>query len=115
MLALDLATIRRLGIEAAAHQAVNHLQRQNLRGFFIHLDADSVSDELMPAVDYRLPDGLTWEELTTILRIALSSGKAVGLEITIYNPSLDRDGQAGRQLVDALAKALGRSAPASTH
>src|SRR4051812_18207064 len=38
--ALNLAAGRRLGIEAAAAKAVAHLTREELDGFFIHLDAD---------------------------------------------------------------------------
>lgn len=109
--AFDLYTVRRMGADAAAREAVAHLTRPDLDGFFIHLDADCVSDDLMPAVDYRLADGLTWEELITTLRIALASGKSVGMEVTIYNPSLDRDQSAGSGLVSALAAALGTSAP----
>ncbi len=92
ILAFDLATVRKLGAERAACDAVTHLTRDALDGFFIHVDADCLSDDIMPAVDYRLPDGLTANELTRTLQIALASGKAVGLEITIYNPSLDADG-----------------------
>lgn len=105
--AFDLATVRRMGIEAAAGAAVEHLTRDGLEGFFIHLDADSLSDDIMPAVDYRTPDGLSWEELKTTLQIALGSGKAVGLEVAIYNPNLDKDGSAGRGLAEVLIAALG--------
>jgi arginase len=106
MRALDLAEVRRMGIAAAAAAAVEHVARDGLDGFFIHLDADSLDDAVMPAVDYRLPDGLSVDELKTVLRAALASGKAVGLEVTIYNPALDADGSAGRALADALADAL---------
>jgi arginase len=41
----------------------------------------------------------------------LASGKAVGIEITIYNPHLDEDGSAGRGLADILAAALGTAVP----
>jgi arginase len=109
--ALDLAAVRRMGIEAAAAAAVAHVTRKNLDGFFIHLDADCLDDKIMPAVEYRLPGGLSVDELKTVLRIALDSGKAVGLEVTIYNPDLDEDGAAGRMLADLLAEALGTSAP----
>lgn len=60
----------------------------------------------MPAVDFRLPGGLSWGELGAALRLALESGKAVGLEITIDNPRLDEGGSAGRGLTDLLAAAL---------
>ncbi|RVC30231.1 arginase family protein, partial [Mesorhizobium sp. M7A.F.Ca.CA.004.04.2.1] len=104
---LDLPAVRATGIEAAAREAVDHLTRAELDGFFIHLDADCLDDVIMPAVDFRVPGGLSWDELTAALRLALASGKAVGLEITIYNPRLDEDGSAGRGLADVLAAALG--------
>jgi arginase len=112
ILALDLSEVRRLGIERAAQRAVEHLTapERPTRGFFIHLDADVVSDDLMPAVDYRIPDGLTWDELRTVLEVALDSGRAVGIEITIYNPALDASGASGRELSRTLIKALSRGA-----
>ncbi|MDF2997327.1 MAG: Arginase/agmatinase/formiminoglutamase [Xanthobacteraceae bacterium] len=109
--AYDLEAVRRLGIERAVGLGVDHLSRPELDGFFIHLDADCLDDAIMPAVDFRIPGGLSWDELATALRIALASGKAVGLEVTIYNPRLDADGSAGRGLADVLAGALGGSAP----
>jgi arginase len=109
--AYDLYAVRRMGVEAAARAALDHLLRPELDGFFIHLDADCLDDAIMPAVDFRLPDGLSWDELGTALRIALASGKAIGIEVTIYNPQLDADGSAGRGLADILARALGTAAP----
>jgi arginase len=107
---IDLPAVRAMGIEAAARQAVGHLTREELEGFFIHLDADCLDDAIMSAVDFRVPGGLSWDELGTALRIALASGKAVGIEITIYNPGLDKDGSAGRGLADVLVAALGTAA-----
>jgi arginase len=112
LMAFDLHAIRRLGVEAAARAAVGQLTRAELDGFFIHLDADCLDDTIMPAVDFRVPGGLSWDELSAALRIILASGKAVGLEVAIYNPRLDQDGSAGRGLADALAVALGTAAPA---
>jgi arginase len=106
--AFDLPTIRELGIDAAAREAVAHLSRPELRGFWIHVDADCLDDAIMPAVDFRLPGGLSASELQTVLRTALRSGRAVGLEITIYNPTLDADDRAGRLLADSLVEVLSR-------
>jgi len=108
--AYDLRAVRRMGVENAARAAVDHLMRAELDGFFIHLDADCLDDAIMPAVDFRVPGGLSWDELEAALRIALASGKAVGLEVAIYNPRLDEDGSAGRGLADVLAAALGPAA-----
>ncbi len=106
LLAIDLSEVRRRGAERAAQRAVEHLTAADTRGFFIHVDADVVSDDLMPAVDYRIADGLSWDELRTVLRVALDSGRAVGIEITIYNPALDADGESGRGLVRTLVQGL---------
>jgi arginase len=111
MLALDLMTVRHMGVENAARAALARMTRASLDGFFIHLDADSLNDSIMPCVDYRLPDGLSWDEITSVLTQVLASGRAVGLEITIYNPALDEDGTAGRKLTNMLVSVLGRSAP----
>ena len=103
----DLAQIRSRGVDAAAHDAIMHLTRHRGPGaFWIHLDADVLHDTIMPAVDYRLPDGLSWEELAATIRIAMASQRAIGLEITIYNPKLDSDGSSGRGLVKVLGDVL---------
>jgi arginase len=108
--AIDLASIRARGIEAAARDAIAHLTRDDgpERGFWIHVDADVLDDEIMPAVDYRLPGGLAWEELGTVMRMAIESGRAAGLEVTIYNPKLDATGAGARGLTDVICGAFAR-------
>lgn len=106
MTSIDLHAVRRMGARAAAEQAVTRLTRPELAGFWIHLDADALDDAIMPAVDYRIPGGLAWAELGMVLRQAMASGKAAGLDITIYNPRLDRGRVAGRALVQTVANAF---------
>jgi arginase len=60
----------------------------------------------MPAVDYRIPDGLRWDELVAILRTAVASGKALGIDVTVFNPKLDADGAIARRFVKALGDGL---------
>jgi arginase len=105
---LDLPRVRAYGIEATAREAVAHLTRDDGPdgGFWIHVDADVLDDAIMPAVDYRLPGGLSWEELTTAIRTAVASERAVGLEVTIYNPTLDPDGTGARGLSRVIGEAL---------
>ena len=103
---LDLATVRRRGVERAAGDAVAHLTRAELDGFWIHVDCDVLDDAVMPAVDYRIPGGLDWDELETVIRRAVTSGGAVGLELTIFNPRLDPDGSIARALVGCLSASL---------
>ncbi len=104
--AIPLDEIRRRGIDQAARDAVAHLDRNSLAGFWIHCDVDVLDDAIMPAVDYRMAGGLSWLELTTTLRVALASRRAVGLELTIFNPRLDPDGSLARHLVGAVVAGL---------
>ena len=104
--AFDLPSIQSMGIDAAAGDAVRHLSRPELDGFWIHVDADCLDDAVMPAVDFRLPGGLSPDELHTVVTKALASGRAVGIEVTIYNPQLDPQRHAGRLLANLLADAL---------
>jgi arginase len=105
--AIDLPSVRDRGAERAARDALAHLERTGgPAGFWIHLDVDVLDDAIMPAVDYHLPEGLTWEELIAVLRTAVASDHATGLDLTIFNPTLDPDGRVARSLVDVLVAAL---------
>jgi arginase len=108
LMALDLHRIRRRGLETTARDAAAHLTRERgpASGFWIHVDADVLDDAIMPAVDYRLPGGLSWQELTSAIRIAMESRRAVGLEVTIYNPKLDPNGAGARGLANVIGNAL---------
>jgi arginase len=103
---IDLSTLRECGATASANRALERLTAPDLDGFWIHLDADVLDDAIMPAVDYRMPGGLQWDELTTILRAALASGKALGIDITVFNPKLDQDGAIARRFAEALSDGL---------
>jgi len=102
----DLPYIRSVGISSAAQRAVDHLTRDTLAGFWIHIDVDVLNDTIMPAVDYRLEGGLTFNELSSTLRILLASGKAAGIDVTIFNPTLDTDGSIARELTHSIVSGL---------
>ena len=109
MITLDYA--RQVGVELAAQQAVELLKQRGVPGFWIHLDADVLDSAIMPAVDSPMPGGLSYAELIVALRVFLSSGLAVGMEITIYDPDLDPDGSIVRAYVDALVEAFHHATP----
>jgi arginase len=105
----DLQSVRKLGtIAAAASQAVDILANNELLdGFWIHLDADVLNDSIMPAVDYRLGGGgLSFSELSELLKILVASDHAIGMDITIFNPLLDLDGSITRRFVSSLIQGL---------
>lgn len=109
MLQIDLQMMRAQGAAASARRAVAALEARPIDGFWIHVDADVLDDAVMPAVDYRLPGGLSWDELVVALHEALQSPKARGMHVGIFNPELDRDGSIAKAMVDALARAFRRS------
>lgn len=104
----DLPYVRKLGtITAASSQAVEILVNHELDGFWIHLDADVLDDLIMPAVDYRLGGGgLSFTELSELLKTLVVSGRAVGIDITIFNPRLDLDGSITRRFISSLVQGL---------
>jgi arginase len=102
----DLNKVRALGVVTAAGQAIGEIQRNKLDGLWIHLDADVLDDEIMPAVDYRLAGGLQWNELSKLLKTIISPGEAVGMNVGIFNPRLDKDGSIARQFVNTLIQGL---------
>ena len=104
--AFEFDEVRQLGTAVAAEQAAGILRRNDVEGFWIHLDADVLDDAVMPAVDYRLPGGLSWDELSATLRILMTTGQAVGVNVGIFNPTLDEDGSIARGLVSCLVAGL---------
>ncbi|MGI5199722.1 arginase family protein [Streptomyces sp. CA-288835] len=104
--ALDLDAVRALGAETAARQAVERLSGGGSGGYWVHLDVDVLDDAVMPAVDYRIPGGLTWTELEAVLRTAFAGERAVGFDVTIFNPRLDPDGSIAARLTECLCRGL---------
>jgi len=104
--ALEFVDVQRLGFQNAANLGVETLLKNELSGFWIHLDADVLNDSIMPAVDYRLPGGITFSELSNLLKLLLLSKKAVGISVAILNPTLDKDGSIIRNFVSCIAEGL---------
>lgn len=102
----DLDRIRAKGVQACIDAALEHLLRPELEGFWVHLDADVLDDAVMPAVDYRMPGGLTPDELEAVVSAALESGRALGMNVTIFNPALDESGEIARAFADVLVASL---------
>jgi arginase len=102
----DLSHVKELGIKNASSLAIKKLLENEVEGFWIHLDADVLDDSIMPAVDYRLEGGLSFSELSDLLRTINSSGRAVGMSITIFNPSLDLDRSIASKFVSSIVDGL---------
>ncbi len=102
----DLAQLRSSGTVQTTQERIRILSQKPINGFWIHLDVDVLDDAIMPAVDSRQPDGLSWEEITGIIKFALATERVMGMEITIFDPDLDPDGSISRVLSRHIASWL---------
>lgn len=91
---------------AAAATALERIGRAELNGFWIHVDADVLDPRLIPAVDSPEPGGPGIEELAALLRPLVDQPRALGLQVTIYDPALDADRSCAARLVALLENVL---------
>lgn len=88
------------------HAAEKALARLGHQPFVIHVDADVLDPEEMPAVDSPEPGGPTASQLARILRPLARHPNAIALELTVYDPWLDEDRRCARLLADLLTDVL---------
>ena len=88
----DLQKIRNVGHEKIVAKFFQKILAKKLDGFWIHFDVDALNNEIMPAVDSPNPDGLTYNELSPTIENLLENPLATGINITILDPDLDKDG-----------------------
>ncbi len=94
---------------AAGETAAATLERtgtSELSGFWILVDADVLSPEVMPAVGSPEPGGPTFDELAALLVPLVHHPRALGLALTLYDPSLDPDRVCAGRLVSLLETVL---------
>jgi arginase len=101
--------VRRDGATASAREALEYFDDVGgLEGFWVHCDVDALDAAVMPAVDTPEPDGLEFDHLSELLRGLLADRRARGLEITIFDPDLDEDGEHAGELVRCICGAFTR-------
>ncbi len=106
ILDLPYEALRARGFAAAAGDALMRLASPHLRGFWVHMDADVLNPIEMPAVDSPEPGGPTLDQIVDLLAPLVRHPRAMGLEITIYDPGLDPDRSCAARLVTLLETLL---------
>lgn len=106
---VSLEDTRYYGFNNLLEKSIAHLAGA-VDTFWIHLDLDVLDDAVMPAVDYRMPGGLSVGELVNTLRRLMKTGKAAGLSVAIFNPTLDWDGSIAKKVVELLCAGLKKPA-----
>jgi arginase len=100
----SFADIESRGMERISNHILLHTSQLDVEGFWIHFDTDVLSDELNPAVDYRLPGGLLFEQTEMLIRNLLLTGSVVGMSITVFNPRLDKTGNIARNIAESMGR-----------
>jgi arginase len=98
----DFAAIKSAGLDKVIDDVTEYMDNLNLDGFWIHFDTDVISDDENPAVDYRLPGGITFKEAEHLQNRLVQSGKITGISVTIFNPALDKSGEIAIKIADCL-------------
>ena len=98
--------LRRRPLDAIVSKGLEQAAGPEVEGFWLHLDADLLSPAIMPAVDSPIEGGPLFEEAIALLAPLVQHPKALGFELTIYDPSLDPTREAARTLVGLLARAF---------
>lgn len=96
---ISLAELRKQGIANCVKTFLSEVENKNLDGFWLHIDVDVLNDDIMPCVDSRTPDGLSYIEFNELTSYLFESQKLSGLEITILDPDLDPTGQYTKDFV----------------
>jgi arginase len=102
---LSVEDVRAAGPAAIVDRVVGALDPG--LALWLHFDVDVLDEEVFPATDYLMPNGMTWDEVVPILKPLLSSPSIVGASLGCYNPEKDPDRASGGALVDAISAALG--------
>ena len=97
---ISLKDLREKGISNCTTAFLSEVENKNLDGFWLHIDVDVLNDTIMPCVDSRTPDGLTYDEFNELTSYLFQSKKLCGLEITILDPDLDTTGKYTKDFVD---------------
>lgn len=94
------------GIDVTAAKTLARLEARGLDRAWLHVDVDVLDEKVMSAVDSPGSPGLDYEELAGLVRALVSSGRIVGADFAIYDPSRDPGHAHARGIVTCIAAGL---------
>lgn len=101
-----------MGIPAAAAKVLDRLASRDLKKVWLHVDFDVLDQRTLPAVDSPGSPGFDVDQLARLLGALLGSGRFVGSDFAIYDPTLDPNHAHAQILADCVARAIeGRRTP----
>jgi arginase len=99
----EVTVVRQAGPLKTGRETAERLAANPGR-FWLHLDLDVLDETALPAVDYPMPGGLRWDELTLLLTPLARSPHLIGVDVTIYNPTLDPNKAYAPRIVNMLCE-----------
>ena len=69
-----------------------------------HLDVDAIDPEIIPAVNFPAPGGLSINEVTTIVENLKKTGKLRIFNLTAYNPTSDKNHISSQRLLKLVSE-----------
>jgi arginase len=100
--ALEVST---MGGAAAAQAALEHVHAAK-NEFVLHFDVDVISGQEFRATNFPGEGGLNLNDVREALRVFAVQPNLAVIVVAGYNPELDPDGEAARQLVELLVEVL---------
>jgi arginase len=75
-------------------------------GYWVHVDVDVLDPAVMPAVDAPSPGGIAFPELELLLAGLVESPHCLGVELTVFDPDYDTDGENAAEITSAVVAGL---------
>ena len=97
------STVRDQGVSKVAAEAAGYLA-ERCDWITCHFDVDLLDPSIMPAVNFQEPEGFTIAEAHAVIEAVKRTGKLKVLDLTAYNPLLDRDGTSIAQLLKFISE-----------
>jgi arginase len=96
--------LRSDGAARSAQWARNELDECD--GYWVHVDVDVLDPAVMPAVDAPDPGGIAYAELELLLAGLVATSRCLGVEVTVFDPDYDPDGEYAAEITSMLVAAL---------
>ncbi|MCB8943712.1 MAG: arginase family protein [Ardenticatenaceae bacterium] len=100
---LDVTAVRHKGFWQTGKETAVQFAKNPGR-FWLHIDLDVLDETALPAVDYPMPGGLQWHDLSLLLTPLARSPHLIGVDVTIYNPVLDVEAAYASRIVNLLCE-----------
>lgn len=102
---IDVFAVQNMGAAKVLETTRATLARADC-AYWLHFDVDVLDQTVMPAVDSPGSPGVDPDDLVAILSALVGDPHCVGMDVTIFDPDLDPNGELAALLVSLLGRVL---------